>query len=275
MRLPPDAEVTLFRIVQESLSNVHRYSGSARASMQIKVHAGEIELTVADFGKGMHHALNSRTGKVAPLGVGIQGMKERIRQLGGKLEITSQPGKGTSVTATMSLATPEAVAASPTSPSASPSVSQDAAEPQDAADDPTPARQNGSRRRILIVDDHEMLRQGLRAMLQKESDLEVCGEAIDGQDAVNQARALRPDLVILDINLPVLNGLIAVRQILRHRPKTRILVFTVHDSEQTAKEISAAGAHAYLSKGTGSDDLLRVVRTLLQQDGAPVPAAAD
>jgi two-component system, NarL family, invasion response regulator UvrY len=85
---------------------------------------------------------------------------------------------------------------------------------------------------------------------------------------------LRPDLVILDINLPVLNGLVAARQMLRHRPKTKILVFTVHDSAQTAKEIRSAGAHAYLSKGTGSDDLLRVVRGLLDNTNPVIAAPA-
>ena len=74
---------------------------------------------------------------------------------------------------------------------------------------------------------------------------------------------LRPDLVILDINMPVLNGLAAVRQILRNAPHTKILVFTVHDSDQTVKEIQAAGAHGYLSKSNASDDLLRIVKELL------------
>ena len=101
-------------------------------------------------------------------------------------------------------------------------------------------------------------------MLQKETDLEVCGEAIDRQSAVDRAIALRPDLVILDINMPVLNGLAAARQILCNLPQTKILIFTVHDSDQTVKEIHAAGAHGYLSKGKGAEDLLRVVKDLLE-----------
>ena len=125
------------------------------------------------------------------------------------------------------------------------------------------AASSTARKRILIVDDHEMLRRGIRSTLQKEPDLEICGEAVDGQDAINQVMALNPDLVILDINLPVLNGLVAIRQILRHRPETKILVFTVHDSEQTAKEVRATGAHGYLPKGQEGEDLLHVVKTLL------------
>ncbi len=107
--------------------------------------------------------------------------------------------------------------------------------------------------------------RGIRNTLEDRQDWQICGEAVDGQQAVNKVNTLRPDLVILDINMPVLNGLAAVRQILRNRPQTKIVIFTVHDSEhseQTLKEIQAAGAHAYVSKNDASDALLRVVEDL-------------
>ena len=110
-----------------------------------------------------------------------------------------------------------------------------------------------------------MLRRGVRNTLQTEKDLEICGEAVDGQDVVDKARELHPDLVILDINMPVLNGLVAVRQILRYCPTTKIVIFSVHDSDQTKQEIIAAGAHGFVSKGKDSHDLLRVVRDVLKK----------
>ena len=129
---------------------------------------------------------------------------------------------------------------------------------------------NGHRKkRILIADDHEMLRRGVRNTLQTQPDLEICGEAVNGQDAVEKVKALRPDLVILDINMPVLNGLAAVRQILRHQPQTKILVFSVHDSDQTKREIHAAGAHGFISKGKDAQDLLRIVREVLERSSQP------
>lgn len=256
VRLSPEAEVTLFRIIQESLTNVQRYSGSLKAYVRVKLASNAIELQIGDFGKGMHpDILNSTTGKVAPLGVGIQGMKERIRQLGGKLEITSQPNRGTQVTATLPVLQPHPMGRS--------EASGVLALPGQVSESAMPNR-SVSRKQILIADDHEMLRRGLRAMLEKQLDWEICGEAVDGQEAVDKVTALNPDLVILDINMPVLNGLVAVRQILRNRPKTKVLIFTVHDSDQTAKEIQAAGAHAYLSKSNASEDLLRVVKDLLE-----------
>ena len=102
VRLTPDAEVALFRIVQESLANVHRYSGSATAFVRAQSDHAKVGLEIGDFGKGMSQESNKpdRT-SVAPLGVGIQGMKERVRQLSGTLEITSRPGKGTLVTAVL------------------------------------------------------------------------------------------------------------------------------------------------------------------------------
>jgi PAS domain S-box-containing protein len=266
VRLPPDVEVTLFRVIQESLTNVHRYSGSPKAYVRVKVTAGEIEVQIGDFGKGMHRdMLNAATGRVAPLGVGIQGMKERMRQLAGKLEITSRPNDGTIVTATLPVPRIEPRVAAE-------STSAAALEPAGHPVAPSTPDRSASRKQILIADDHEMLRRGVRAMLERVPDWQVCGEATDGLDAVEKANALRPDLVILDINMPNLNGLAAVRQIIRIAPHTKVLVFTVHDSDQTAKEIRAAGAHGYLSKSNASQDLLRVVKDLLE--GEPAASSA-
>ena len=246
VRLSPDVEVTLFRIIQESLTNVHRYSGSATAS--IRIHSD---------GKG-GHARNQRLGKairsnavkaapdqvvkVVGLGVGIQGMRERMRQLGGRLEIDSQQDQGTIVTAVLPV--PQA---------------QLEAMPEAAASG-SPA--GGLRKRILIADDHEVLRQGVRMTLQGEPDWEVCGEAADGKEAVEKALALNPDLVIVDINMPLINGLDTVRRIRRDRPHIKALVFTVHESDQTVREIIAAGAQGYLSKAQGGRDLVKVVKNL-------------
>jgi PAS domain S-box-containing protein len=268
VRLPPDVEVTLFRVIQESLTNVHRYSGSPKAFVRVKVTAEEIEVQIGDFGKGMHHAtLSAAAGKAAPLGVGIQGMKERMRQLSGKLVIRSRPNDGTVVTATLPTQQPQAAAGSEPAAGDTSSTASDSVVI-------SISNRKASRKQILIADDHEMLRRGLRAMLEKEADWEICGEATDGRDAVEKATHLRPDLVILDINMPVLNGLAAVRQILRNAPHAKILVFTVHDSDQTVKDILAAGAHAFLSKSNASDDLLRVVKGLLESAAAALPGPA-
>src|SRR6266481_4318927 len=257
-RFSPDAEVAIFRVLQESLTNVHRYANTPKARLRISTTADNIKVEIEDYGKGIQTAKSkSPQESVVRLGVGIQGMTERIRQLGGRLEITSGPKRGTLVTATIPLCSQVAV---PTS-SAGTTALASAIAPDGAA-----ACQRHQPQQILIADDHEMVRRGVRNTLQIEPDLEICGEAVDGQDALDKVRALHPDLVILDINMPVLNGLAAVRQIRRHSPNTKIVIFSVHDSDQTRQEIIAAGAHGFVSKGKDSHDLLRVVRDVLKRN---------
>jgi len=258
-RLSPDAEVAIFRVLQESLTNVHRYANTPRARLRIRTTEDDIKVEIEDYGKGIQ-ATKSKSAQesVERLGVGIQGMTERIRQLGGRLEITSRPRRGTLVTATIPFGDSQVeVPAAPIAPTALAATF--------SADRPLASHLH-QRQQILIADDHEMLRRGVRNTLQTEPDLEICGEAVDGQDAIDKARELHPDLVILDINMPVLNGLVAVRQILRYCPTTKIVIFSVHDSDQTKQEIIAAGAHGFVSKGKDSHDLLRVVRDVLKRN---------
>lgn len=177
-------------------------------------------------------------------------MKERMRQLSGRLEVTSRPNQGTVVTATLPIR--EQRAESTRSDEEGPSKSNG----QQQAD-------TAPRSRILIADDHEVLRRGIRSMLESEENWEVCGEAINGQEVVEKAMALIPDLIIVDLNMPVLNGVAAVRQIVRNCPKTRILVFSVHESDQTIREILSSGAHGYLSKARAGEELVQVVKLLL------------
>jgi PAS domain S-box-containing protein len=256
VRLAPDAEVTLFRIVQESLTNVHRYSGSATAYVRARSDGGEVRLEIGDFGKGMSKEFKKPNREsMAPLGVGIQGMKERVRQLSGTLEITSRPDKGTLVTAILPISSWR----TETSESGQGSKTHEIPLlPVEGI-----AETNGWRKRILIADDHDVLRRGIRTMLESDPELEVCGEAVDGNEAVEKTLAQAPDLVILDINMPIMNGLEVLRQIVRHSPQTKVLAFSVHDSKQIVEEILAAGAHSYLSKATAGQHLVREVHSLL------------
>jgi DNA-binding NarL/FixJ family response regulator len=118
--------------------------------------------------------------------------------------------------------------------------------------------------RILVVDDHELVRRGVRAVIETHPGWEVCGEAATGREAVDQARFLKPDLVILDVSMPQLNGLEATRQILRTVPGTEVLVLTIHESEQIEREVLAAGARGYILKSDNGRDLEAAVESLLR-----------
>jgi len=118
--------------------------------------------------------------------------------------------------------------------------------------------------RILLADDHEIVRRGLCALLQSQPDWEVCGEAADGREAVEMAEKLQPDIAILDVGMPNMNGLEATRQILKMRPETRVLVLTLHDSDQIVRDVLDAGARGFLLKSDAARDLIAAVDALLR-----------
>jgi DNA-binding NarL/FixJ family response regulator len=116
--------------------------------------------------------------------------------------------------------------------------------------------------RIMVADDHEVVRKGLVALLQAQPEWQVCGEAGDGREAVEKAIQLKPDILILDIGMPSLNGLEATRQILKTIPNARVLILTLHDSDQVVREVLNAGARGFLLKSDAARDLVAAVDAL-------------
>ncbi len=116
--------------------------------------------------------------------------------------------------------------------------------------------------RILIADDHEIVRQGLRSLLQSKPGWEVCGEAADGWQAVSKAAELHPDIVALDVGMPNLNGLDAARQILKNDPRQKILFLTIYESEQLARSVASAGAKGLMLKSDAGKDLIHAIDAL-------------
>lgn len=116
--------------------------------------------------------------------------------------------------------------------------------------------------RIFIADDHEVVRKGLISLLEAQPGWEVCGEAGDGREAVEKAAELKPDITILDIGMPSLNGLEATRQILKVNPDAKILVLTLHDSDSVVREVLNAGARGFLLKSDAARDLVAAAEAL-------------
>jgi DNA-binding NarL/FixJ family response regulator len=116
--------------------------------------------------------------------------------------------------------------------------------------------------RILIADDHEVVRRGVRVLLEARPGWEICDEAVEGREAVEKAVRLRPDVVILDIGMPLLNGLEAARQIRKAAPQSEVLILTMHDSEQVIREVLAAGARGYVLKTDAGRSLVHAVEAL-------------
>ena len=120
--------------------------------------------------------------------------------------------------------------------------------------------------RILIADDHEVVRAGARSLLANQPDCEICGEAVTGREAVALARELKPDVVVLDITMPELNGLEAARQILKTVPDAQVLILSVHESEELVREILDIGAHGYILKSDAGRELAEAIRALRRHE---------
>jgi DNA-binding NarL/FixJ family response regulator len=116
--------------------------------------------------------------------------------------------------------------------------------------------------RILIVDDHPVVRKGLRAMLEGRRGWRVCAEASNGREAIQKARATKPDVAVVDIGMPGLGGMEATRQIRKVSPETEVLILSAHGSEKLARELVDAGARGYLLKEDADEDLLAAVEAL-------------
>jgi DNA-binding NarL/FixJ family response regulator len=116
--------------------------------------------------------------------------------------------------------------------------------------------------RVMVVDDHPIVRQGLVSVLEDEADLEVVGEAGTGREAVHLAQRLAPDVVLLDLEMPELDGVEAIPQLLKVRPNLGVLVFTAYDTDERVLGAVRAGARGYLLKGASADEIARAIRTV-------------
>jgi len=131
------------------------------------------------------------------------------------------------------------------------------------------------KRLILLADDHAIVRTGLRALVQSHPGWEVCAEATNGREAVDHAAQLKPDVAILDIGMPELNGLDATRQILAVSPQTEVLILTMHQSEEVVREVLKAGARGYVLKSDADENLIAAVEMLLQHKPFLTPNVTD
>jgi DNA-binding NarL/FixJ family response regulator len=116
--------------------------------------------------------------------------------------------------------------------------------------------------RILIADDHDVMREGTRAVIERQAGWEVCGLAATGREAVEQSRELKPDIVVMDMSMPELNGLDAAVQIKRALPKTEILIFTAHTSEDLIREVFESGAKSFINKAEAHTYLVEAIESL-------------
>jgi len=251
-RFSIEKETALFRVVQEGLTNVLRHSGSSTAKIVVCISAEDVELTVTDAGKGLSQAQVVRLDEAHPKagGVGLAGLRERLHRLGGRLQISGDR-QGTVLKAILPLEASELETGE---------VPQKA---EPAAHIPEVGPPHSGRKRILVVDDHDVVRRGIRGLLSSCSDLEVCGEASNANEAVERGRELHPDLVILDLHMPGAGGISAANQLSRFEPRPRILICTMHSFPGLERLVRSAGCQGMVSKVHAESELLPAIRTVL------------
>lgn len=243
--------VTLFEAVRELLFNIVKHAGVGAARVEVhQEEANLVRIEVSDRGAGFD-LVAAREKYDLDAGIGLFSIAERLELLGGAIDIRSAPGEGTRIT----LTSPRRRAGSEAD-FTSPSSSGVTSEPRSVL----AAERASDRVRVLLADDHKILRQGLAKILREHSDIEVVGEASDGEMAVELARELKPDVIVMDIGMPRLSGLEATRRILAETPRVRVIGLSFHERCDMAETMIKAGAAGYLTKGGPMEDLLASIR---------------
>jgi len=247
--LREDMKVLLYQSVRELLFNVMKHAGVETARVALVAdEASGLRLTVSDRGVGFDVARAEAGPKGDPPGVGfgLFSIRERLQGLGGSMELEAAPGRGTTVTLIAPCETPEPPAA--------------AVDPAAAKAHTGPLPAAAGKITVLLADDHSVMREGLAQFLAMENDIAVVGQAADGQEAVDLARQLHPNVVLMDFSMPVMDGVTATRLIHDEHPDIRIIGLSMYVEADRADAMTDAGAVAYLTKSGSTDLLLETIR---------------
>lgn len=249
LRLPEDQAVLVFQSVRELLINAAKHAVSKQASVVAEERGGCLGIVVEDQGVGFDLlAMATQQTSAMSSKFGLFSIRERMNALGGRLELHSAPGEGTKATLILPL--------SPSFPQPSVESVPNVLLPHGPAYPPAPhIRLHEGPCRVLIADDHAMVRQGLRSVLEGFSDIVVIGEASNGQEAVDLTEQFKPAVVVMDINMPFMNGIEATAKIKTRHPDIVVIGMSVNASVDNHDAMRTAGASLLLTKEAAVDQL--------------------
>lgn len=242
----------LFRAGQEILFNAVKHAKVKEVRLRLQRRNGSLWLTIGDHGRGFDPSTVSRAA-----GFGLLSVRERVGLLGGRMKIRSVPGKGS----VFLIAVPDA------------SLRKDG-ERKQAAENAKQTAQSATPHhpaspairpqvlRVLLVDDHKVMREGLAALIAEQKDMEIIGQAGDGREAVELARRLQPDVIVMDVAMPVMAGDEATRRIKTELPQTRIIALSMFEEPGVREKMLDAGAQVYLPKTGPAEGFLSAIRGL-------------
>ena len=244
-----DLRVFLFDAVRELLFNVVKHGGTSEASLQVGVaNAGDFQVIVADEGVGM--VPQDDEPGFQESGFGLFSIRERLGLLGGRMQIDSSVNLGTRIILTIPVGLTEPGRHLPASAKRHGGTS-DVSEEEGS---------ESTALRILLADDHKMFRKGLSNLLREHPGLEVVAEAGDGRTAVKLAQELRPDVIVMDVAMPQLNGIEATRRVREILPGVRVVGLSMHEEDDMARAMLDAGANVYLKKDGSLERLVEAIR---------------
>lgn len=265
LRIPETDAVLLFQSIRELLFNVLKHGKTDRASVSMQYAQDVLSITVSDHGCGFDVArlANDRSDRF-----GLLSIRERMLALGGGFDLQSEPGKGTVASIRLPfVVSGESIKEEETGAKKADFVTD--ATPQDIQAPgtaiPSPDQTDVTPLRLLIVDDHQLVREGLCSVLKRYTDLTVVGEASTGEQALQLACSLNPDVVIMDMHMPGWNGAESTRRLLKERPGTVVIGLSVQTDPHIAQSMLAAGVAAFLSKDTIANELYATIRTAVRR----------
>ncbi|MDT8388121.1 MAG: PAS domain-containing protein [Thiogranum sp.] len=245
--LPQTVSSFLFQAARELLLNVQKHAGVGAAHIQLRQVENELFLEVRDEGRGFD---SSNIDREILDGFGLFSIRERLDLLGGRMQIESNPGQGTCITLVAEfVSTPGTPCRRAEDLAVQPRITEKAT-----------TRLAGEAIRVLLVDDFKVMREGLAALLKEEADIEVIAQASNGAEALELARLHRPQVVIMDVTMPVMDGVEATRRIGAEMPWIRIIGLSMHDQVSAGDQMRRAGATMFLSKDGSLELLLAAVR---------------
>lgn len=242
--------MVIYQSVQELLANVLKHAHTKRADIYLRRTDDYMEATVIDRGKGSDVSMRQTPSEKG--GFGLFSIRERLHLLGGRLNVTSILGSGTTATILVPLKQSGYVEGEQV-PSSAQSTGQ-------TSDRHGAADMRPRHVRVVLTDDHQMMREGLRRAIEENGDVEVIAEAADGESAVQLVRDMRPDVVVMDVGLPKMNGIEATRQIKTEFPSIAVIGISVSAGNNSESAMRAVGASAYFSKAESLEELCAAVR---------------
>jgi len=257
-RVSDDWSILLYQSVRELLMNTLKHAHTHEAVVRVEQSPEELRIVVSDQGLGFDTASMPLTTDPQCSQFGLFSLRERMKTIGGRLDVQSQPGKGTQSTLVLPIAPTGAV------PTGVTGVPSSTAETVLSSDDVTPdpselvSTQN-DRIRVLLVDDHKMVRQGLRIVLETYPRVEVVAEARDGEEALTMADQYHPDIVIMDVNMPRMNGIEATAHLKRRHPTVVVIGLSVHAGPENREAMLKAGAVLLLTKEAAVRELYTAI----------------